>query len=415
MNLTPELRTEYQGFWDSMLINATKVHAADGVVIKMTANRARYEAVASRTGVPWFFIAVVHSLEGNLSFRTHLHNGDSLTERTVRVPKGRPVSGRPPFTWEASAEDALRYEGLTQWGDWTVPGLLFKLELYNGWGYRKKGVRSPYLWSFSNHYASGKYVRDGVYDPKAVSAQIGAAVLLRRLVDRGHVDLVNWRTHDVASAREARADVPGDGVRRLADGSGAGPGSGAGAEGGGRDPQPPVDVRDDARRGGVGVPAPAVGSDAPEGAASDGGAPVIELDENELRDYAKAISESTLKLPRGAKGRQNDPGAALRPAGILIIPLATDPRVPDAVFAADLTELKQGRQSWHRVQTLRDGEIGNKWNVKPGGGNDAAALVMQLLSGNLLPGVLGKMVAGGDPLKLLTTLLDEQAKGRDPW
>lgn len=141
---------------------------------------------------------------------------------------------------------------------------------------------------------------------------------------------------------------------------------------------------------------------------------MIELGEDELRGYAKSVSEATLKLPPGGKGRQNDRGAALRPAGILIIPLSTDPGVPGAVFAADLTELKRGRQSWHRVQTLRDGEIGNKWNVEPGG-NDAVALVMQLLSGNLLPGVLGKVVAGGDPLKLLTTLLDEQAKGSDPW
>ena len=43
---------------------------------------------------------------------------------------------------------------------------------------------SPYLWSFSTHYARGKYVADGKWSPTAVSAQCGVAVLLRRLAEK---------------------------------------------------------------------------------------------------------------------------------------------------------------------------------------------------------------------------------------
>jgi hypothetical protein len=126
-------------------------------------------------------------MEANMSFSTHLHNGDPLTDRTKHVPEGRPKAGKPPFTWEESARDALMLEGLARWKEWTIPGTLYKLEAYNGWGYRDHhpGVLSPYLWSFSNHYARGKYVGDGQWSATAVSRQCGAAVLLKRLEEKG--------------------------------------------------------------------------------------------------------------------------------------------------------------------------------------------------------------------------------------
>jgi lysozyme family protein len=74
--------------------------------------------------------------------------------------------------------------------------MLFKMEQFNGFGYRVKGINSPYLWSFSNHYSKGKFTRDGFFDPNAVSKQIGAAVLLRRMSERqiavaGEVDILH--------------------------------------------------------------------------------------------------------------------------------------------------------------------------------------------------------------------------------
>jgi hypothetical protein len=101
------------------------------------------------------------------------------------VPAGRPPTGNPPFTWEQSAEDALTMHNLG--ANWTVGGTLYQLERYNGFGYRlyHPQVLSPYLWGFSNHYSAGKYVADGTWSDTAVSNQCGAAVLLRRLAERG--------------------------------------------------------------------------------------------------------------------------------------------------------------------------------------------------------------------------------------
>lgn len=164
-----------------------KPDQVDATVDRIDANATRYHAVADPVAIPWYVVGFIHYLEASLSFRRHLHNGDPLTARTVHVPKGRPRSGKPPFTWEASARDAIRYEGLDKVTDWSLTGTLYQIEKYNGFGYRLHGIHSPYLWSFSNHYTRGKYAADGKFDPDLVSTQIGAAVLLRVMVNRGLV------------------------------------------------------------------------------------------------------------------------------------------------------------------------------------------------------------------------------------
>ncbi len=158
--------------------------------------KARYQTVEAETGVPWWFVGILHALECSSNFKKHLHNGDPLTDRTVNVPSGRPESD-PPFTWEESAEDALLMKG---WGpdevarisgvpDWTLPTVLWRFEYWNGFGYRNKGIRSPYLWAASNLEQPGRYVRDGTWDGSKWSAQVGAAVILKTLVARGYVTL----------------------------------------------------------------------------------------------------------------------------------------------------------------------------------------------------------------------------------
>ena len=185
--LTKSLRREYTLLYKSCLIRPARKAVVDRIARGLAANRARYEKVASAVGLPWYVVAVIHSMEAGGDFSRHLHNGDPLTARTTHVPAGRPATGNPPFTWEQSAIDALTYQGLGKWKDWSVPGALYKLEGYNGWGYRDhhSQVLSPYLWSFSNHYARGKYVADGKFSATAISQQCGAAVLLKRLQDGG--------------------------------------------------------------------------------------------------------------------------------------------------------------------------------------------------------------------------------------
>jgi lysozyme family protein len=189
VSFTPALKSEYQRLFDTCHIRPERTVVVESLVTKVSDNRARYSAVGDSLGIPWYFIGVIHCLEASLRFDRHLHNGDPLTARTVQVPAGRPKTGNPPFTWEESANDSLRFEKLDQVTDWSLPGTLYRLEAYNGFGYRLRHpeVLSPYLWSFSEHYTKGKFVADGTFSPTAISKQLGAAVLLRRMSEVGTI------------------------------------------------------------------------------------------------------------------------------------------------------------------------------------------------------------------------------------
>jgi lysozyme family protein len=195
MKLTQSLRAEYDRLFSECVIRPKYLAHANALAENTVANKERYQLVVRGLGVPWYFLAAVHGMESGFRWTCHLHNGDSLLSRTVRVPSGRPRAGSPPFTWEASADDALRLQLVHRWRDWSVPGTLYRLERYNGWGYRKHHleVLSPYLWSWSEHYSRGKYVADGSFSNNAVSKQCGAAVLLRRLAELGHIAFTDGR------------------------------------------------------------------------------------------------------------------------------------------------------------------------------------------------------------------------------
>ena len=189
-----DLKEDYFALWVEMAIKASKLTAVDKLVNTIADLRARYAVIEAATNVPWHVVALIHALEASLDFQSHLHNGDPLSARTVQVPAGRPVNGRPPFTWEESAIDAIRYDKLDQVESWNIERLLYVLERFNGFGYRKHHpeVKTPYLWSFSNHYTKGKYVADGTWSSEAVSKQCGAAVLLKRLIEREIIDDIDF-------------------------------------------------------------------------------------------------------------------------------------------------------------------------------------------------------------------------------
>jgi len=68
--------------------------------------------------------------------------------------------------------------------DWSIERIAYCFELYNGFGYRLvRRIHSPYLWSYSTAYTSGKYVSDGVWSPVAVSEQPGALALLKVMME----------------------------------------------------------------------------------------------------------------------------------------------------------------------------------------------------------------------------------------
>jgi lysozyme family protein len=175
-----QLRNGYAALLKTMTVSPTKRSAFDSVAAKITRGRGTYEQISKLTGVPWYFIGVLHNRESGCNFSTHLHNGDPLTARTKNVPAGRPLTGAPPFSFVFSAVDALKMKGLHTITDWSEERMCFELERYNGFGYRGK-VNSPYLWAGTNHYTKGKYIADHVWSATAVDQQLGGVPLIRLL------------------------------------------------------------------------------------------------------------------------------------------------------------------------------------------------------------------------------------------
>lgn len=180
-----DIAGEYEAMFAAARPLAAHAHEIEAVRRRVMKGEAAYRQVEAETGVPWVVIGLLHGLEGGFDFTRHLHNGDPLTARTRRVPAGRPAHGAPPFTWRESAADALCGRGLQRVGAWTLSRTLYEIERFNGFGYRYRRAPSPYLWSFSDRYRGGKFVRDGVFEPDAVSRQAGAATVLKAMILQG--------------------------------------------------------------------------------------------------------------------------------------------------------------------------------------------------------------------------------------
>lgn len=181
-----DLKSEYENLWAKMKIRPERAAVVDGIARKLARHKARYQAVERATGVPWFVIAALHNRESDADFDTYLGNGEPLDRMTRLVPKGRGPFG----TWEQGAIDALRIDGLDKFAasggaEWTPARACYEIEKFNGFGYRTHhpDVKSPYLWSFTNHYTSGKYVADGHFDEDAVDRQCGALPVLKRIME----------------------------------------------------------------------------------------------------------------------------------------------------------------------------------------------------------------------------------------
>lgn len=186
--MNPKLIQRNAERWKNCHISAAQGPVFKKVADVLNANRKRYENVSKTLAsagynIPWYFIAVAHYREagfdksGQPRWDTYLGNGQSLSRKTTIVPKGR----GPFATWEEGAVDALVYAPpyAAKNTDWSIGGVLTKLEEYNGLGYFSKGLPSPYIWARTDQYSSGKYIADGVYDPNHVDTQLGCAGILK--------------------------------------------------------------------------------------------------------------------------------------------------------------------------------------------------------------------------------------------
>lgn len=180
------MKPVYSRMWASAAILPSRLPDIQRAARLILSNKDRYEKVEKALGVPWYLVGCLHLREAGCNFKCHLHNGDPLTGKTFHVPAGRP-SGNPPFTWEYSAADALKLRGLDKITDWSIERVGYEAEGYNGWGYAFKHRLSPYDFSGMDdpdrpgwqEAATGKYIRDHVFDGSVIDKQPGVMSVLK--------------------------------------------------------------------------------------------------------------------------------------------------------------------------------------------------------------------------------------------
>lgn len=191
-----QLKSTYLDLYEKMELRSEWKSELNRICERILKHRQRYEYVEQKTGVPWWWIAAIHNMESGGHWNSHLHNGDPLTARTVRVPSDRPANEPEKgwgvgYTWEESAIDAIELKGFDDVTDKSLPAWLWRSHIYNGFGnvnyvgdLGRSYLYTPYIWSGSNIYQSGKFIRDGVFDRNATSKQIGVAPIIKNLLEQ---------------------------------------------------------------------------------------------------------------------------------------------------------------------------------------------------------------------------------------
>lgn len=188
------LRDEYLRLWSTMEFLPGREVEARIAANRLLRNWDRYQNVETLTGAPKAFVMCINDRESGGRMDCYLGNGERISGVTILVP-----AGRGPFpNFEAGCLDALELEGLAHRpaSYWDVAALAFGEEKINGFGYRMKGLRSPYLWGGTNHQQPGKYIRDGVFDPTVMDTQLGGMAVYAALV-KIHPELALGHVIDV--------------------------------------------------------------------------------------------------------------------------------------------------------------------------------------------------------------------------
>ena len=178
-------KPDFKYLWETCVIDPNRVGEVERECARIIKNRDTYNKIARILFCAWWVPGLIHYRESSrLTLDVYLHNGQRLGTPTTIVPKG--VYFRAGQFVEA-AVDALEDQKLD--GVTDPATFLEKAERFNGLGYRKKiGDRgvieySPYIWAGANHHdETGKYVRDGKFDKRAVEKQLGVAALLKGLI-----------------------------------------------------------------------------------------------------------------------------------------------------------------------------------------------------------------------------------------
>lgn len=187
---TPENRALIWRLWKGCNIRSENLNYIHSLADHIYDLQDKYIPITKSTGIPWHILGVIHYRESSLNFSTWLANGDPLFKngvpaKTVNVPTGL----GPAIDFQSAALLSLQGVAIGKVKDFDIVNALIELEAWNGLGYHYHNIPSPYLWSMTDVYTAGKYVKDGVFDQTAVDRQAGCVAILRALKYRHMIDM----------------------------------------------------------------------------------------------------------------------------------------------------------------------------------------------------------------------------------
>lgn len=167
-------------------IMPSREHELAAAVTDLLHAKAIYQRVESLTHVPAAVLMALAEREMTGNLHCYLGNGQRLTMRTTIVPKGR---GPFPDTVDGYVQgclDALHLDGLDQVykqpGGWSLARFCYESEAWNGWGYRSRGIPSPYVFGATTVQRPGKFPRDHVFVATLMDPQLGTLALVEEIV-----------------------------------------------------------------------------------------------------------------------------------------------------------------------------------------------------------------------------------------
>lgn len=182
------LLTENTKRWQRARYKPSFEAAAEKFAKRALAHKEEYQAVSEtiwnlyQKRIPWWFIPLVHEREcvrGVDNWTCNIGQGSPFNVKSNIKPYNGPF-----HSWREAAVAALVHEHpyAANNTDWSGGGTMTIAEKYNGVGYANMGRPSPYIWSGSDQYVSGKYIADGKYSASTVDTQLGVAVSLRAMM-----------------------------------------------------------------------------------------------------------------------------------------------------------------------------------------------------------------------------------------